>query len=61
MLDVIAARLLDWYSIFLLILIISSILSLAKLMQQDQKNADVQEWSKTSASRVGNAHRQLSI
>ncbi len=48
MLNVIAARLLDWYSIVLLLLIISSILSLAKLMQQEQKNTDVQEWSKTS-------------
>jgi hypothetical protein len=48
MLDVIAARLLDWYSIVLLLSIVGSILSLAKLMQQEQRNAGVQEWSKTS-------------
>jgi hypothetical protein len=48
MLDIIAARLSNWYSLTLLLLIVGSILSLARLMQQEQRNADVQKWSKTS-------------
>jgi hypothetical protein len=48
MLDVIIARLLDWYSLALLLLIVGSVFSLARLMQQEQRNADKQKWSKTS-------------
>jgi hypothetical protein len=46
MLDVITNRLLDWYSLVLLLLIVSSMFSLARLMQQEQRNVDVQKWSK---------------
>jgi hypothetical protein len=45
MLDIAAARLLDWYSIALLLTIVGSIFSVVSLMQQEQRNTDVQNRS----------------
>jgi|GEM_PF-4660009 len=52
MLDVITARLLDWYSFALLILIIGSILSVANFMRQERRNADTENLSVGNLIRI---------